>query len=418
MSTIDNPKERNRRLILKQIYEHPEISRSEIVIATGLSKAAVSSLVAELMESGLVQELGSSTPVSVGRPRILLSLVPDAAMVLGAEINDHECRVILTNFRTESVQRVIRRFTNSDLTVTNLLSILASCVAEVTQDVAMDRVLGLGVTVPGVVDPVSGTVLLSVILPWRNLGLGEKLHSLFPFPTALFSRGSAATWGEHWSGAGRNVQNMLYVRVGSGIVAGLVINGQPYLGGGFGAGEIGHMTVQPDGNLCRCGNRGCLATVATREALLNRVRQLLRDAPDNPLWTDLDNHLEDLSLDHVMQASHTENPAVQVALAEVGRWLAIALASTINLLNLDTIIVGGPLSEAGDALLGPLRAELKQRALPTHLAQVEVIGSVLGENAPSLGAASLVLHKFLSPTTLSISLFGLGSPNSLATALA
>jgi glucokinase len=260
----------------------------------------------------------------------------------------------------------------------------------------------MGVTVPGVVDCSSGVVRLSVILPWRNVPLLKRLEERFPYPMGIFSRGNAATWGERWYGAGQDVQNMLYVRVGTGIVAGLIFNGQPYLGQGFGAGELGHVTVQPEGAVCRCGNRGCLATVATTEALLNRIRQLLREHLDNPLWLELDNHPEQLGLRDVLRGVQTGNPVVVQALAETGRWLAIALASAINLLNLDMIIVGGPLEAAGEALLQPLRDELGQRALPTHLARLEVVASTLKEDAPSVGAASLILHELMSPVPMPI----------------
>ncbi|HXF62698.1 MAG TPA: ROK family transcriptional regulator [Caldilineaceae bacterium] len=389
----------NRKLILEQIRARAGISRREIADMTGLSKAAVSTIVAELIDAGLVEETGSQSN-AIGRPRILLSLVPQAGLALGAELTAHECRVVLTDLRATPLRRVVRPVPGHDLAVDTLLAILQEAVAEVTQGVETSKILGMGLTLPAVVDPSTGTVLLSVILPWQNVALGDTLNRRFPYPVVIFSRGSAATWGERWYGAGQNAQNMLYVRVGSGIVAGLVLNGQPYLGQGFGAGELGHMTVQPDGMLCRCGNRGCLATVATTDALLSRTRQLLREQPDNPLWTELQHRLESLSLADVVSAVAAGNDLAIQALHEIAHWLSIALAASINLLNLDMIIVGGPLLATGEALLQPLRANLHQRALPTHLARVQVVASSLKEDAPSVGAASLILHELMSPAPL------------------
>jgi predicted NBD/HSP70 family sugar kinase len=409
---LDNSKELNRRLILEQIRQGKLISRSEIVDTTGLSKAAVSSIVAELMEAGLVEEIGSQSS-AVGRPRILLSLVPDAGYVLGVELTNQECRVMLTNLRSEPVRSFVERVPPEDLSVATLLDLLQVSVRQVTADIDEGQILAMGVCVPGIVDPSTGTVTLSVILPWRNVSLVQEMNRRFPFPVAVFSRGNAATWGERWYGAGQNAANLLYVRVGSGIVGGLVINGQPYLGGGFGAGELGHVTVQPDGMVCRCGNRGCLATVATVESLLSRVGRLLREDPANPLWEELGPSLELLSLDMVIRAAETGNPAARQALAETGHWLAVALASAVNLLNLDMIIVGGPLEQAGDSLLDPLRSELNQRALPTHLARLEVVPSTLKENAPSIGAASLVLHELMSPAPLPVMLANFANKSSL-----
>jgi predicted NBD/HSP70 family sugar kinase len=403
LQRLDLTKELNRRLILEQIRRREPISRSEIVDATGLSKAAVSSIVAELMDAGLVEESGSQS-TAIGRPRILLSLIPDAAFTVGAELTNQECRVILTNLRAEPVARFLQPVTSLDLSVETLLGILQSSVQRVTEGIDRERILALGLCVPGIVDPATGQVAFSVLLPWRDVALGQTVAQYFDYPVAVFSRGNAATWGERWYGAGKGVTNMLYVRVGTAIVGGLVINGQPYLGQGFAAGELGHITVQPDGALCRCGNQGCLATVATVDTLLSRVSQLLRDNRNNPLWSRIHNNLNSLTLEDVVWAADAGNVVALQALAETGRWLAIAIASAVNLLNLDMVIIGGPLEQAGEHLLGPLRAELSQRALPTHLARVEVVPSALKEDAPSIGAASLVLHELMSPNPLPVAL--------------
>jgi predicted NBD/HSP70 family sugar kinase len=403
LQRLDLTKELNRRLILEQIRRREPISRSEIVDATGLSKAAVSSIVAELMEARLVEEIGSQS-TAIGRPRILLSLIPSAAFTVGAELTNQECRVMLTNLRAEPVARFVQPVTSADLSVESLLDILQSAVGRVTAGVDPEQILALGLCVPGIVDPATGQVAFSVLLPWRNVALGQTVAQRFTYPVAVFSRGNAATWGERWYGAGQTATNMLYVRVGTGIVGGLVINGQPYLGQGFGAGELGHITVQPDGALCRCGNQGCLATVATVDALLSRVSQLLRDNRDNALWSRVHDDLNSLTLEDVVWAAEAENPVALQGVAETGRWLAIAIASAVNLLNLDMVIIGGPLEQAGEKLLEPLRAELSQRALPTHLARVEVVPSALKEDAPSIGAASLVLHELMSPNPLPVAL--------------
>ncbi len=396
----ESGKELNRRLILDQIRRNAQISRSDLVRLTGLSKATVSSIVAELMEAGLVEEVGNQNP-PVGRPRILLSLVANANFTLGAELTDEECRVVLTNLHAEPIRRVYRAVGSNDLSPDRLIPVLEACVAEAIQGVDPACILALGVCVPGIVDPSSGTVTLSVMLPWRDVPLGVELNSRFPFPVAVFSRGTAATWGERWYGVGKDVSNLLYVRVGSGIVAGLVINGQPYLGRNFGAGELGHFTVQPDGALCRCGNRGCLATVATTGVLLSRVRQLLREMPDAAMSRVMQENFDHLKLEDVVAAAKAGAPAALQAFAEVGRWLGIALGSTVNLLNLDMVVIGGPMALAGDYLLQPLRQELHQRALPTHLAQMSLVASMLKEDAPAVGAASLVLHELFSPVRTS-----------------
>jgi predicted NBD/HSP70 family sugar kinase len=395
LSKAETGKEFNRRLVLKQIRQQAGISRSDIVRLTGLGKATISAIVGELIEAGLVIESGNQNP-SVGRPKISLTFVANANFALGAELTDEGCRVVLVNLDAKPLRQSFRPVVVQNLAVSTLLQLLVECVAEVTAGIDVTRILALGVCVPGIVNPPKGVITYSVILPWKDVDLGAALRQHFPFPVAVFSRGSAATWGERWYGAGKEVSNLLYLRVGSGIVGGLVINGQPYLGSEFGAGELGHITVDPQGPLCRCGNRGCLATLATTNALLNRVRQLLREDTGNALWRDIQT-LDTLELQAVIRAAETGNPIAAQGLAEVGQWLALAVASVVNLLNLEMVIIGGPLARAGNYLLAPLQRELAQRALPTHLSHLQVVASVLKEDAPAVGAASLVLHELMEP---------------------
>lgn len=400
LSRPETSKEFNRRLVLNQIRQHGGIARSDIVRLTGLSKATVSAIVAELIETGLVVENGNQNS-PVGRPRIALALVPDANFAVGAELTDEECRIVLVNLHAEPVRRVSRPVVTADLTVASLLPLLEACVAEATAGIDQSRILALGVCIPGIVNSPQGVVTYSVIVPWQNVALGEALSTCFTYPVAVFSRGTAATWGERWYGAGKAAENLLYIRIGSGIVGGLVLHGQPYLGHHFGAGELGHVMVDPDGLRCRCGNRGCLATVATTGALLNRVRHLLHivpsDTPADALRWKVQHQPDCLTLADVVAAADTGNRVAIQAFAEVGRWVSIAAAAAVNLLNLEMLIVGGPLASAGDHLLQPLRAELAQRTLPIHLAQLLVVASLLKEDAPAIGAASLVLHEFMSP---------------------
>jgi glucokinase len=303
---------------------------------------------------------------------------------------------MLTNLYAEPLRTVKRPVAASDLSPERGCQILAGAVSELVMGIEPGCIVGMGVAVPAVANPTSGVVVSSVVLPWQNVPLGDYLRQALSFPTLVFSRGSAATWGERWYGAGREIENLLYVRVGNGVVAGLVIEGQPYWGVHFGAGELGHVTVQPDGELCRCGNRGCLTTVATTEALVSRVRQLLREDMSEPLWEQLDHHIERLDFATLVAAAIGGNRAAKQGLAEVARWLALAISSAIHLVDLQMVIVGGPMIEAGEMLFAPLRAELAQRTLPTHFRYVQIVPSLLGADAPSIGAASLVLHQLVS----------------------
>lgn len=389
----------SRSLVFGEIRKRGVTSRAHIVRTTGLSKATVSEVVAELVGLGLTREVGSEN-ASLGRPRVILELVPEARLALGAEFSDDECRVVLIDLLARPVARVIRPVT--DMSVNGMLGLLQECVTEVTRGVDASRILGIGVGVPAHVHPPSGTVIRSVVIKWENVPLAQELLRRFPWPRVIVvARGHAAAWGEWWYGVGRNVSDLVYIRIGSGIGTGLVLSGALYMGQGFGAGDLGHVAVQPDGILCRCGNRGCLETLASSRAILERARQLLRSAPENPLWDRVQGSLDRITLRILIEAADTGNPAALEAFAESGRWLGLAISYLVNVLSPGMIIIGGPVAEAGEAILGPLRVELSKRSLPANLAQTKVVPSALQADAPAIGAASLILHELTAPSTLS-----------------
>jgi predicted NBD/HSP70 family sugar kinase len=395
-SVLDNAKELTRRAVFAQIRQQPAISRTEIAIRTGLSKASVSAIIGELVTAGLVKESGSENSL-IGRPRVLLRLVDDARMALGVELTLEECRVVVVDLRAKPLGLIQRPVT--DISLPGLMQVLEGCIRELTAAIDPARIVGLGVSVPGLVHPPTGIVTHAVLFGWHDVPLGQELMRLFPWNVAVFSRGNAGLWGEHWHGAGKGDQNILYLRVGSGIGGGLLLNGRPYLGQDFAAGEFGHVTVEPEGMTCLCGNRGCLATVASAPALLDRVRQLLAApaASSNSLWELLDGDLRRLTLKVVLEAAHQANPIAIQALAEVGRWLGIAIGSVVNLLNLDKVIVGGPVADAQEHLFEPLRAELAQRTEATHFRRAQVVAAELRDNSAVIGAASLMLHELTDP---------------------
>ena len=395
-SLLQTGKDQNLREVLEQIHQHDAVSRTEIVGATGLSKATVSALVGELIMRGLVEPIGSQN-TAMGRPRELLRLIDDAGIALGVELNDVECRVVLTNLRARLVRCVIKVV--EDTSVAALLALMDASVREAIEGIDPSRILGMGVCVPGLVDTPSGTVIQAVLLGWTDVALGAMLAERYTWPLEVFSRGNAGIWGEHRYGSGTGHQNILYVRVGGGIGSGLMINGRPYPGTDFVGGEIGHVAVCRNGVRCLCGKFGCLATVATTGAILDHVRRLLVDPQHqaDDLWKIAGNDPRTLDFPMVLAAAERGNTLATQAIGEAGRWLGFCLASIVTLLNLDMVIMDGPLIQAGDAVWHPLRHEFARYCAEPNLERVEIVPSMLKENAPAIGAASLILHEQIVP---------------------
>ena len=388
-------KQVNRHLVYEFVRTAGITSRVQIARATRLSKPTVSAIVAELIQEGYLREIGSRA-THVGRPHALLEFNPQARYALGAEIGGQACQVVLTDLHANVFQSVVIPL--SSLDVETVLNALVEGVRQVIQGVEARRVLGIGVGVPGLIDPRQSLVTYSVVLGWQEaVPLGDLLTQKLGLRVTLLHRVMAAAWGEKWYGAGRQADHLLYIRVGSGVAAGLILNGQLYLGQTANAGEFGHMTILPDGPLCHCGNRGCIAALVSSQALIVRARHLLRTGVSSVLPELVQDRLDRLTLDHLIQATQNGDPVATQVIREAGEYLGIAVANLVNLLNPNLVIIGGPLGQAGPPLFDVLRAEVRRRALSSLLAVAEIIPSQLGSQAAAIGAAGLILRQVMVP---------------------
>jgi glucokinase len=215
---------------------------------------------------------------------------------------------------------------------------------------------------------------------------------LIDFPVSVVNQAQAAAWGEKWAGSGMQNSDLLFIRLGTTVEAGLVIHDRLHFGKTLSAGAIGHMTLNPDGLPCACGNHGCLNTVTSVPALLSSARALLKDNRTSLLMGMVEGNPSLLTLDHLIQAVQSgDGLAVQV-FSDAGRALGVIVASLFNLLNLEKVIIGGPISAAGNALLSPLEDEVYHRALPASLVLGRIEMTHLGADAASIGAASIILQ--------------------------
>jgi glucokinase len=186
--------------------------------------------------------------------------------------------------------------------------------------------------------------------------------------------------------------HLAYIYVGAGIVAGFVTDGELYVGAGGSAGELGHTTILPDGPACACGNRGCLHMLASESAILREVRTKARQRPEGEAPGGLPMQaLGALTIERLRQASQSGDPVVLDVLREAGRWVGIALANVINLMNPSLVVIGGSIAEFGDPFLDSVRAEVRQRALWDALHGVTIVPSTLGDSAGTIGGAALFL---------------------------
>lgn len=380
----------SRGTILTLLRESRQTTRTELAARSGLSKATVSEIAGALLDEGFVREVGKFQ-AGRGRSRVLLEFAPAARLVLGAQLDDTSCTMVLADLRAEPRHRAVRPV--SGAAPEHFIDAICEC-ADDLRPAAEASIVGLGVGVPASVDPLGRRVTVSVPYGWRDIPFAEQVEARVGLPVVIANRAKVAALGELWQGANPGVDDFVYVFVGGGIVAGIVANGSLYFGTAGGAGELGHVTVVPDGPACGCGNSGCLHTLASESAIIRAVRARARQADgQTPLMTLVDGTLGQITLDVLLRAADQGDRVVLETLAEAGTYLGLAIANVINLLNPRMVVIGGPVARFGEPLLAAVRQEVRRRALWDSLANVDIVLSTLVEEEGAVGAAALFLEQ-------------------------
>ena len=365
--------------VLRALTGRPALSRAELVRCTGLARATVGSVIDDLIDAGVVRKTGQApaTSARTGRPPQLLSLEPRAAYTAGLDIGHDHVRAVLTDLVgttlwDESVHLAVDG--DPDHALSTAVTLLDRAITEI--GARRDRVLGLGLGIACPVDKATGALHAEGIMPgWVGMRPAEELTRQTGLSARIINDANAGVLAERRFGAARDCDNVVYLRLSSGIGAGVLCDGRMLRGGGGFAGELGHVTVEPHGDVCRCGNRGCLETVASPPA----IAALLSRSWRRPVTTaDLPDLLRE------------GNRGTLRALEDAGEAVGRALAFTAMLLNPELIVVGGDLAAAGEALFEPMRRSLARNTMASH-ADLRIVPSSLGDSAGVRGAAALVL---------------------------
>ena len=389
MTTPVNLREEGRLRVLQALCDTAGTSRPELVRLTGLSRATVSTLVADLVASGLVFEESGPADAenrSLGRPAQLLSLNPTAAYAVGADIGHAHVRVALCDLNGRPVWDHVEA-ADVDSAPQTTLRLVAELIHRALRecDVPSGGVLGLGL---GIASPVAADGSLradGIMTGWIDVRPGLELERRTGIPAQVINDANAGALAEHLYGAGRNIGDMVYVRLSAGIGAGIVTSGRLLLGSGGLAGEIGHLPAVDGGLICRCGNRGCLETVASPVA----VARLLRESWGRPVTA--------AELPHLVKEDRV---GVRRAVEDAGEAVGRTLANVVTVANPELLVVGGDLAAIGEPLFEPMRRAIARKALPGAAAQVRVVPGELGPSAEVRGAAGLVLAR--APRALAV----------------
>ncbi|MFJ4879034.1 ROK family protein [Streptomyces sp. NPDC088745] len=384
---VTDVRRRNLALVLARIGPDVLASRADIAAATGLTKAAVSSLVTDLLATGLVEELGVTRAGGRGRPGVGLALDPRRGAV-GAEVNvDYLAAGIVDlhgQLRVHEVAEAANRGRAPDEVLAELSELVARCSARAA-DAGM-TLLGGGLAVPGLVDPGRGTVLTAPNLVWHGADLSAALTGLAqptPFGVVLSNEADSASLAELWYGCGASLGSYLFVSGEVGVGGGLVLAAELFSGPGGHAGEVGHVVVEPGGRRCSCGGRGCLETVAGQEAILAAAG----------ITGGGSTTAERMS---VLRSALTAGDArALAAVAHAGHCLGIAVVSSARLVDLSAVVLGGHFATLAAWLRPALLSSLDDFA-PGLIAPGRAVFSELGATAALRGAAGSVLRRALA----------------------
>ena len=379
LSTGAGPRAANRTAVLDALIRSGPLSRADVSGVTGLSRSTVSAIVRELMHEELVQERADTSETDPaarrnGRPPSLLSFTGAPGALIGVDVGHRHVRVAVADL---AAAPLAEQFLNIDVDheATEVLDrtaqMVRECLAEA--DVSLDRVLGVGMGVPGPIDPRTGTIVSPILPGWVGMVPAQELSRRIGLEVRADNDANLGALGELQHGAARGVADVIYVKVAGGIGAGLILAGRLHRGVTGIAGEIGHVRLQDDGPVCRCGSRGCLETLVAAQNLVG----LLQPA-----------YAEQLTVERMLELARSGDAGVNRILDDAGRSIGRVLADLSNHLNPAAIVVGGDVGSASSLLRG-ISDSVQRYAQPDTAAALVVRPGELGERAELMGALAL-----------------------------
>jgi glucokinase-like ROK family protein len=381
----------NKDAILDVIRRDPEgVSRAEIAKRLNISRSTVSTIVDDLISSGLVLERGAGVSRGGRRP-IVLGVNPDGGRVVGVDMGATHLLVVVADlcgrklFETEAPWNIASGPQKCLKQMRGLVGLAldnAQC--------GLADVGAIAVGVPGPVVAAQGIVSSPPIMPgWDGFPIRGQLREHWLLPVVVENDANLGALGEWVFGAGRGESDLAYIKIGTGIGCGLLLGGKVYHGILGTAGEIGHVTVSPDGQPCKCGNYGCLEAMAGGRAIAQRA-QMAVEARQPTVLADLPADRE-ITAHDVALAAQAGDVISQQLLSDAGRHIGSTLASLINLLNPGLVLVGGGVAESGDLLFAAIQDAIRQRGLRASLQATRIARAALGRYSVSMGAVALAL---------------------------
>ncbi|MEX1021255.1 MAG: ROK family transcriptional regulator, partial [Litorilinea sp.] len=384
-------RKRNASLVLNELRLSAPLSRADLAKRIGLNRSTISSIVAQLLEEQLVHETELQTD-KIGRPGLSLELNPSGGCMIGVEVGVGISKVILTDFLAGNIWKG-RLELPLEEPIDGYLHAAGRLVEHALREAAKQqrRVLGIGISVPGLVDVTEGVLRISPNFRGQEIPIVGPWRKRFGLPVIVENDANAAALGEHYFGVAKDAPNFLYLGAAAGIGGGIIIDGKIFRGRGGYAGEVGHMTMDPEGDMCNCGKRGCWETLIGPRAVVERYRRSVAAGSASPL----SKNLEGVTFGAIVEAAEIGDLAAVSVLQEVGHDLGLGIANLVNVFNPQLVILGGVLSLAHETLIPMIRETVKQNSLYPMRAALSILPSEYGTEDCLMGAVSLILDDLM-----------------------
>lgn len=371
----------NRAQILNRLRIQGSASRADLARQTGLTRSTISRIVDELTEEKLVHEIAENQNLK-GRPGTLLTLNPLGGSAIGIEIGVHFISIMLTDFISTPIwheRKEIGDSTDPETYIAQAEILISKAITIAGQNHL--PVKGIGVAVWGMVNQLTHKIHFAPNLHWHDISIEERWNKLFNIPVIVENDANVAALGEYYFGNGKKIEDFIYLSMDIGVGAGIISNGHLFRGAIGYAGEIGHITIDPDGELCNCGKRGCLETKIGRKVIVDRYKNLA--------------HIDSIDLEKIIQRGQAGDPIARKIFEEAGESIGIGISSAVNLLNPSMIIFGWSLGQAISLILPGVRRTLNERCLPDLAENLILTSSRKGSDDALFGSIALVLDEII-----------------------
>jgi N-acetylglucosamine repressor len=390
--------------ILLTLQRKSPISRAEIARLSNLTPATVSRAVAELHKRGIIREQGPGVSIGGRRP-VLIEFNPEAFYLAGIDLGITKVISVIIDLHGNILSKAkldIDINAGKDRIIEQMFTVTRRVFSN-TNELIRNKLAGIGISLSGIIDTKKGLSVFSPSMPnWHNVPIVQLFQNEFHLPVFIENDARAMALAEARYGAGRDYDNLFCINIGHGIGSGIIINKELYRGKTLTAGEFGHMTLVPSGPLCHCGNRGCLDVMAGGHAIAASAIRVVSSGVNTLIKELVEGDIKKITAEVVALAAKEGDDIALQLLNEVGRYLGIAIASIINLLNPELIVIGGGVSKAGEFFFEEIKNIIKKRAFTTMVKTPEIVTSSLNEDASSIGAAALVLYEIISTKGLLI----------------